>query len=62
MKVLILRGMTQEVNNDPGWYFHLTLEERGIEHDMICHDTLVNNSIFVKGINYAVRQVAKSKD
>lgn len=59
MKVLILRGTTKEVNNDPGWYFHLTLEERGIEHDMICHDALGNNSIVAKGINYAARRFKK---
>ena len=59
MKILILRGTTREVNNDPGWYFHLTLEEKGIEHDIICHDILVNNSIFAKGINYTVRSVSR---
>ncbi len=59
MKVLILRGTTKEINNDSGWYFHLTLEDRGIEHDMISHDTLVNDSIFAKGINYTVRRLSR---
>lgn len=55
MKVLILRGTTREVNNDSGWYFHLTLKERGIEHEMICHHALVKASLLVRGLNRAYR-------
>jgi len=62
MKILILRSPTGEVNNDPGWYFHLTLDETGIEHDLICHNTLVNDSIVLKGINYVARRVAQRPD
>lgn len=62
MKILILRGTTKEVNNDSGWYFHLVLDERGIEHDLICHNTLVNDSIPSKAINYVARRVAQSPD
>jgi len=51
MQVLILRGTTREVNNDSGWYFHLMLEERGIEHGMICHNTLVDTGLLTHSIN-----------
>ncbi len=61
MKILILRGTTREVNNDPGWYFHLVLEERNVEHDMICHSALVDTNLFTRGINRAFRHLARER-
>jgi len=56
MRILILRGTTREVNNDSGWYFHLTLEERDIEHGVICHNALVDVSLFTRSVNRVFRQ------
>lgn len=56
-----MRGTTKQVNNDSGWYFHLVLDERGIKHDMVCHNTLVNNSMLAKGINYSAQVLAKRR-
>jgi spore maturation protein CgeB len=61
MKVLILRGTTREINNDSGWYFHLMLEERKIEHDIICHSAFVNTSLFICGINRVFRHLTRGQ-
>ena len=62
MKVLILRSASDETNNDPGWYFHLTLEERGVEHELISHEALVSKNPFARGINYAAHRFINRTD
>ena len=45
MRILIVRGLTGERNNDPGWYFHLTLQKLGLESDLFEHPRIVRQHL-----------------
>lgn len=45
MRVLIVRGLTGERKNDPGWYFRLVLQKLGVECDLFEHPRIVRQHL-----------------
>ncbi|MDA7857897.1 glycosyltransferase [bacterium] len=62
MKVLIIRSIGKEKNNDSGWFYHRALDNLGYENMMFGHREIVNKNIKLKKVVNVVSRKITTKN